>query len=272
MTKKALIIIIILTTIFPMAGFEISRISMDIAVPTDSPSPAGTNNPPVQNSNEHESLNTQKDVPILMYHAIEEKPWGLVQLFVRTSEFEKQIKYLSDNGYTSILFSDLQNYESYKNPVLITFDDGYSDNYYDAYPILKKYNFKAVVFLIVNCLDSPKYLSGEQVREMKDIVSFQSHTLNHFELNKISRKTLENECSLSKSMIEELTGEPVNTLSYPCGRYNQTIIDTVSGYYDYAVTIKTGCYNKTNGNYQIKRIRIQRSDTLKNFIAKLHAK
>jgi peptidoglycan/xylan/chitin deacetylase (PgdA/CDA1 family) len=155
---------------------------------------------------------------------------------------------------------------------LITFDDGYSDIYYNAYPILKKYNFKAVVFLIINCLGSPEYLTEEQVKEMKDIISFQSHTLNHFELDKINKKALENECSLSKSEIEELTGEPVNTLSYPAGRYNQTVIDAVSKYYVYAVTTKSGYYNKDNGNYKIKRIRIQRSDTLKNFIAKLSVK
>lgn len=277
MIRKTFIIIIILTTIFSMAGIngtpgyksdynalqpnEISQIGMYISVSTNLQVPAA------QNSNEY-----QKNIPVLMYHAIEENPWGLEQLFVRTSEFEKQIKYLSDNGYTPIIFDDLINYESYKNPILITFDDGYSDNYYNAYPILKKYNFKAVVFLIVNNLDSPRYLSKEQIKEMKDIVSFQSHTLNHLELDKINGKTLENECALSKSEIEELTGIPVNTLSYPFGHYTQTTINTVSRYYDYAVTIRTGYYNKNNNNYQIKRIRIQRSDTLKNFITKLYVK
>lgn len=222
-----------------------------------------------QNSNEY--YNPQNVVPILMYHAIEEKPWGLEQLFVRDSEFEKQIKYLSDNGYTPILFDNLVNYKSYKNPVIITFDDGYRDNYYNAYPILKKYNFEAVVFLIVNNLNLPEYLSKEQISEMKDIISFQSHTLNHYELNEINNKALETECLLSKSKIEELTGVQVNVLSYPCGKYSQAVIDTVSRYYDYAVTIKSGYYDKTNDNYKIKRIRIQRSDTLKSFINKLHA-
>ncbi|MHB1153342.1 MAG: polysaccharide deacetylase family protein [Eubacteriales bacterium] len=262
MTAKALKTLIILIIIFQMVSFTIIDIDSPIILKTAE----GTAD---QNSNEY--YNAQNVVPILMYHAIEEKPWGMEQLFVRDSEFEKQIKYLSDNGYTPILFDDLENYESYKNPVIITFDDGYRDNYYNAYPILKKYNFKAVVFLIVNCLNSPEYLSKEQISEMKDIISFQSHTLNHFLLTKINNKALETECLSSKSIIEELTGVQVNVLSYPYGKYSQAVIETVSGYYDYAVTTKSGYYDKTNDNYKIKRIRIQRSDTLKSFINKLHA-
>lgn len=282
MTGKVFKTIIILIIIFQMTGFTIlsdnniqtgsclieeanrCNIDKDIFLITKTAADDAE-----QNNNEY--FNAQNVVPILMYHAIEENPWGIEQLFVRDSEFEKQIKYLADNGYTPILFDDLENYESYRKPVIITFDDGYRDNYDHAYPILKKYNFKAVVFLIANCLDAPEYLTGEQIIEMKDIVSFQSHTLNHYNLNNININTLETECVKSKSKIEELTGMRVNVLSYPYGKYNQAVIDTVSGYYDYAVTTKSGVYDKTNDNYEINRIRIQRSDTLKNFIAKLHA-
>lgn len=222
------------------------------------------------NRNETDSANSSKEVPVLMYHSIEDEPWGLEQLFVRTSEFEKQIRYLSENGYTPLFFEDLKNCELYHKPILITFDDGYSDNYYNAYPILKKYNFKSVIFLIVNSIDLPNFLTREQIKEMSDIISFQSHTLNHYELDKISGETLENECVLSKKKIEEITGKSVIALSYPGGRYKQHTIDAVSKYYEYAVTTQPGFYSKNSNNYQIKRIRIQRSDTLQNFISKLH--
>jgi peptidoglycan/xylan/chitin deacetylase (PgdA/CDA1 family) len=211
----------------------------------------------------------KQDLPILMYHCIDEKPWGLEQLFVRTSEFEKQIKFLSENGYTPILFEDLKTYESYQKPIIITFDDGYRDNYTHAYPILKKYNYKAVIFLIVNYLGSPSYLTTGQIQEMGDRISFQSHTVSHIELDKAGEKTVEEECRASKKKIEEITGKPVNTLCYPCGLYKQNTISIASRYYDYAVTTKPGYYNRSSDNYQIRRIRIQRSDTLKEFAAKL---
>ncbi len=182
------------------------------------------------------------------------------------------MRYLADNGYTPILFNELENNCLYEKPVIITFDDGYDDNYRNAYPVLKKYGFKAVVFLIVNSFDTPHYLTKVQILEMKDIISFQSHTLNHPDLSKIKRDELENECVLSKSLIEELTGEPVYVISYPYGKYNGVVVDTVSRSYDYAVTTKTGIYGRTDDNYRICRIRVGRFDTLGSFVSKLKTK
>lgn len=204
-----------------------------------------------------------------MYHAVDDISWGLSELFVRPANFEAQMRYLADNGYTPILFGELENSGSYEKPVIITFDDGYEDNYRNAYPVLKKYGFKAVVFLIVNNLDTPHYLTKAQIVEMKDMISFQSHTLNHPELSKISREELESECVMSKSVIEALTGEPVNVISYPYGLYNGAVINVVSRSYNYAVTTKTGVYGGTDDNYRICRIRVGRSDTLSSFAAKI---
>lgn len=88
-------------------------------------------------------------------------------------DFETQMKYFSDHGYTSIspdeLYAALAGAGKLPdNPVLITFDDGYRDNYDNAFPILKKYKLKATIFVITSFLGKKEqYLTWEQAREME---------------------------------------------------------------------------------------------------------
>ena len=99
----------------------------------------------------------RRDIPVLMYHRVIESDdeKGYYDTFVTKENFEKQMKYLKKNNYEPIFFKDIKNGE-YKNRfnkknVIITFDDGYRDNYKIVLPILKKYNFKIVLFLITDC-------------------------------------------------------------------------------------------------------------------------
>lgn len=216
-----------------------------------------------------QTANQIGSVPVLLYHSISDDPIGWTELSVRKRDFERQMKYLSDNGYTTLRFNDLKNIGRYKKPVIITFDDGYSDNYYNAYPILKKYNLKATIFVVVKNINKKGFLTKTQIAKMSDLISFQSHTISHLELTKVSDTTLEKECSLSKSTLSGITKKPVYVLSYPVGKYNNKVIEAASKYYDYAVTEKTGYYNKAFGNYTIKRLHIWRFYSLKRFISKL---
>ena len=88
------------------------------------------------------------NVPILMYHAVGDETWGYSDLFVRPSELENHLQYLADNGYETIFFDDLSHLEDYEKPVILTFDDGYDDNYTELYPLLQKYQAKATIFVI----------------------------------------------------------------------------------------------------------------------------
>ena len=86
---------------------------------------------------------------------------------MKPADFEQQIKYLHDNDYHAIT---LEQFDAYMRgegdlpdrPVLITFDDGYVDNYEDAYPILKKYHMRGTIFLIINLVGTPGYLTWDQ--------------------------------------------------------------------------------------------------------------
>ena len=114
----------------------------------------------------------QVPLPILLYHSVNDTPVGLPELTVSSESFEQQMKYLSDNGYTPIYFNEIKNCAKVEKPILITFDDGYSDNFTCAYPILKKYNCKATVFMIANKIGRNGFLSKEQLQSMGILYQF----------------------------------------------------------------------------------------------------
>jgi len=208
-------------------------------------------------------------VPILMYHSVNDTPVGAEQLSVKTGDFEAQIKYLSDNGYTSLSFDELKTAGNYKKPIIITFDDGYSDNYENAYPILKKYNFKATIFIVSSYINSPGFLSDRQIPEMMDLISFQSHTASHMPLVTFSEGDLDKELSASKDKINEITHKPVFVISYPNGSFNKQVAKSASKYYNYAITTRFGYYFSDSPRYKIGRIAVSRSESLEDFITML---
>ena len=117
-------------------------------------------------SNETATENVTKQIsnsiPILMYHSISVNPRNT--LLVEPNKFEDEIKYLHDANYHTLSFKDLEDWKVGNpiavKPVLITFDDGYKDNYTNAYPILKKYNMKGTVFLVSSFVgDNNNHLS-----------------------------------------------------------------------------------------------------------------
>ena len=120
-------------------------------------------------------------VPVLMYHAVGDDCWGEESLFVKPEELEKQLQYLSENGYETIFFEDLSHIEQYEKPVLLTFDDGYDDNAETLLPLLQKYGMKATIFLIAGDVGKPHKLTRAQLAELvqSGLVSIQSHGWSH---------------------------------------------------------------------------------------------
>lgn len=210
-----------------------------------------------------------KKVPILYYHAINDNINGLDELFVSPAEFDKQMLYLKQNGYNVITFSQLADVDNIVNPVIITFDDGYEDNYTYAYPILKKYNFKATVFLCTDVIDKPLFLKKNQIEEMKNLIDFQSHTVTHRKLSELKKEEIEFELTESKKQLEALTGNAVSVLAYPIGDYNSEVIEITRKYYKYAVLSGGGIYRKGDNSYEIKRVYIPRDLDVKGFEDKI---
>ncbi|HEX9059953.1 MAG TPA: polysaccharide deacetylase family protein [Clostridia bacterium] len=214
------------------------------------------------------SSNLIKDgdkLPVLMYHHVDDKDFDDRYYYVKPTSFYEQMKYLYDNEYTTLTFNEVKDYKRYKKPVLITFDDGYNDNYLNAYPVLKGFNMKATVFLIAQFIDKPEYLSKSNISKMKDVVSFQSHTNCHSNLKELDNDLIEKECIESKKIIENITGKSVIAISYPFGMYNQSVIDIAKRHYTYGITGDNGYLDHGNGTFTIKRIPVTYNETLNDF-------
>lgn len=210
----------------------------------------------------------QPGIPIYMYHSISETVLSEDEsLSVKPSDFENHIKFIVENNYTPIFTSDLKHSYKYKKPVVITFDDGYLDNYTTAYPILKKYNIKATFFVISDKIDTDGYMTKEQLKELSDsgIISIQSHCATHPNLCKISLDKVNNEFQKSKLDIEQIINKKVTTISYPYGFTNKEIMKEASKYYDIAF-ITFGVKNYSNKiAMQVPRAGIFRDTTIEEF-------
>jgi peptidoglycan/xylan/chitin deacetylase (PgdA/CDA1 family) len=202
-----------------------------------------------------------RPILILTYHAIDDKIFGVRDMFISPGEFDKQMAYLRNNNYHTITFEQLDQADSFIKPVIITFDDGYEDNYTYAYPILKKYNFTATIFLISKAIGEPIYLKLEQINQMKEIIDFQSHTVSHPHLTQLPITQIDFELSQSKYQLEIMLNKNIDVLSYPYSEYNHQVIAVTKKYYKYAV-IQSG---EGTWNYRIRRIPIVWGDDLKKF-------
>jgi peptidoglycan/xylan/chitin deacetylase (PgdA/CDA1 family) len=183
-----------------------------------------------------------KNIPILTYHKISDDfDWGITRQ--KVSQFERGIKFLHDQGYESAALKEVfspeavcleKSGQSCDQKVVITFDDGYEDVYLNAFPILQKYGFTALVFIITGFVGKynswdfnlgrkrKRHLSWKQVKEMSKFgFDFGSHTVNHPDLVRIDKRFVEYELKKSKEVLEANLGKEVIFLSYPFGRYNR---------------------------------------------------
>jgi peptidoglycan/xylan/chitin deacetylase (PgdA/CDA1 family) len=213
-----------------------------------------------------------RKIPILMYHGIANvtaSEWP--NLYVRVAELEAQLEYLHENGYQTITFEDLDNIGAFSKPVMLTFDDGYECNYNILFPLLKKYNFKATIFVVTNAWWSKGRLSREQILEMSNsgLVSIQSHTVNHYSLPSLNAATLKTELESSKLAIEELTGKPVVALCYPSGSNNSAVRAVAAENYKYAVLNYGGKFTCGSNLMSMNRVRISRGMSVKAFASQI---
>lgn len=207
-------------------------------------------------------------VPTLMYHEVANETWGLESLFVTPDNMRAQLQYLKDNGYDTIFFSDLMRLSDFDKPVLLTFDDGYTGNYENLFPLLKEFNMKATIFVILDMLDTPNYLTTAQVQEMADsgLVSIQSHTMTHMELGVNSYDDQHHEIRQSQLEIARITGRTPYVLSYPYGSFNDDTRSIAPWYYSFALKSLGGTWVTESSDYfTIERTNVPRSAQISQY-------
>jgi peptidoglycan/xylan/chitin deacetylase (PgdA/CDA1 family) len=217
------------------------------------------------------------EIPVLNYHMVDNLN---ISLSLAPTQFDEQMQYLHENGYQSITPEQLIDYLKYgrglpDKPVLITFDDGYLDNYTKAYPILKKYGFTATIFLFTSLVGKdPRFMTWEEVREMQqDGFSFGSHTVNHLAITTLAPQQVMNELVESSREMERALGVRPKYFAYPTGAYTRQTAELVrQAGYEAAFTIRYGRAGAESDLYAIERIPIFRSSkTFRSFYYRLTA-
>ncbi|WP_371372364.1 polysaccharide deacetylase family protein [Sporomusa aerivorans] len=177
-----------------------------------------------------------KSIPVLLYHRVGSETDDLT---ISTKRFEEDLASLSQEGYNSLTLAQVKqrlagNYEQLPDkPVIITFDDGYLDNYTNAFPLLQKYAMKASFYIITGMMGNTDRLNSAQIREMAAAgMDFGSHTVTHRQLADLTSQEVNNELKQSKITLEQTLGKPVDFIAYPCGSYRPDTIQaaTHSGY------------------------------------------
>lgn len=214
-------------------------------------------------------------VPILMYHYVED---GIpnsklrADLQVQTKNFKEQMDFLKSNGYETIKMEDLFMAMYYKKPlppkpVIITFDDGYSDAYQIALPILKEKGMTGTFFIITGFFNKIDYLSQDNVIELANQgMEIGSHTQMHSDLSIVSQDKSQKEIFDSKKDLENLLGKKIYFFCFPSGKYNAETLEIVkTAGYLMAVSTKEGIVHSSNSPFETTRIRIRGEDSLDKF-------
>lgn len=210
-------------------------------------------------------------IPVLTYHHVAPIPAKSAPDYYVTPEvFEQQLAFLAVSGYQTLTPDEYYNYlQAGKNPerksVLLTFDDGASDNYRYAFPLLKKYGFSGT-FAIVS---SRSGISSAQLKEMAQAgMVIASHTSTHPDLTKIDPAALASELAASRAALQAMSKSQVDILVYPGCMYNKEVVAAArAAGYKMAFTCGSRIDNKFNQRYALYRIHIY--DKLEDFKARL---
>lgn len=213
-------------------------------------------------------------VPVLYYHSVMIQAGN--ELRMPPAQFEEQMSYLASHGYHDITPQELEQFlrgrgQLPTKPFMITFDDGYADNYTNALPILQKFKFTALVFMVSSYVDGSGYLSGSQ---LKSLVSagwtIGGHTVNHVNLAKLDGTAQTRELLDSKKFLEKLTGQPVWCFAYPFGAYNTEIIEQLQkADYQLAFTTERGWALRDANPFLIQRVYCYANMGLREFIRRI---
>ncbi len=220
-------------------------------------------------------------LPILMYHYIRPAPSIYLdrlgyRLTVTPDDFRGQMDWLSVNGYHPVDFNDLRAYfggltSLPSKPLVITLDDGYSDLYTTAYPILKSFRFKAVAYIVTSFVGQSRYVTSEQIVEMdQNGIQIASHTIDHANIGGASLGSATYQLTTSKAWLQHLIGHSVVDFAYPSGKFSSSAVYALQATgYDTAVTELPGTVHSRADRYTWTRIRVGGGESLSDFIYSL---
>lgn len=242
-----------------------------------SPAPASVSAASADGSSEEPSqpTATTDSIPVLMFHSIAYEKGNILR--IPQDKFAAEMKWLYDNGYKTLtldqLYDGISNNKQFaEKSVVLTFDDGYADNYTNAFPVLKQYNFKATLFMITDKIDDAQngYLTSAQLKEMQNYgIDIECHTVDHKDLDTLSYKKQLSELTDSKAALEALLNKKVDYIAYPSGKYDDNTLKAAKEV-GYKMCFKmNGGIGKLGDNvYEFPRTFV--GEDLQDFINRVH--
>jgi peptidoglycan/xylan/chitin deacetylase (PgdA/CDA1 family) len=214
-------------------------------------------------------------VPILMYHHVEPialaTKAGHAPLTVDSGVFASQMQYLSDHGYRVITLRMLSDFFDGKadlpsKPVVLTFDDGYSDFYAHALPILESHGYKSNLFVPTGLMENPGYLNWGEIKSASTRgVSIDHHTWSHANMLRTDAAFFHRELDIASQQLIERGYGPVTIFAYPYGSHDDRDIRELSSRgFTLAVTTIPGQMQCTEDRLALRRTRIG-NQSLKNY-------
>jgi peptidoglycan/xylan/chitin deacetylase (PgdA/CDA1 family) len=184
------------------------------------------------------------------------------------------MQYLATHGYHTITLEELalhllEGRPLPPKPIVLTFDDGYMDNYQNAFPVLKKYGFKGVFFVITDFVTNryKGYMTWKELKEMADAgMAIESHSRNHADLRHRSYDYLVWQALGSKEAIENHLGITPRFICWPSGKYDSfsAKVFESAGFWGGTTEIQ-GITQDSAHMFELQRIRMRGSYDLKAF-------
>ena len=201
------------------------------------------------------------DIPVLLYHRIGD---AVGHMTVSPKRFATDLSNLNAMGFTTITLDLFRRYlldpetPLPENPLMISFDDGYIDNFVTAYPLLREYGMTAAFYIITGMVGEEDRLTPGYIREMAaNGMSIGSHTVTHRELGEMDAEEAASEMSLSRLYLEGLLQRSVNFIAYPKGSYNEFTAKIANeAAYNGGFSVEYGTCSHTSNPYALRRIPI----------------
>ncbi len=218
-------------------------------------------------------------VPVLLYHHIQVTPddasAALRRWSVTPEQFALHIQWIQQKGFTVMSVLELSQYIQKgsplpKNPLVLTFDDGWKDHYTIVFPVLRKYHFPATFFITTESAGHSAFVTWEDLKDMaaSPVADIQSHSVTHPHLTGLSDQQAYREITESRKALESHLQKPVTIFAYPFGNYSEKVIEMVkkAGYQSAVVVSGSniGYIYRADKTYTMGRIAIEGDMTLKD--------
>ena len=200
------------------------------------------------------------EVPILLYHRIDNSPINS-RYYVAPDKFKEQMEWLFTRGYATIHFELLVDAILHgaplpPRPIVITFDDGNTDNYLTAFPIMQQYGFTGVMYIVGKYIGAPGYMDKAEILEMVDAGwEVGSHGMSHLDLLLMDEGSQEYEIRESRRYLKAELGVPILSFAYPFGSMDPDLVVAVSlaGYTAAVGTISSPSTQDADHLYHMRR-------------------